>query len=169
MASLEDRSSRPQRSPQRTPPEIAAAICALKQAHAAWGRRQIAKQLRWQWREDPERQRWVSVGLVRRVLAQHRELDPPAPAPEHIPLRHIDYLTCNLLWAADIHETHLADGSVWYTLHWLDLYSRFELGQLTAQHLTEESIVHSFLEVAQQYCRFVHFYGGFVESAASSA
>ena len=151
VVSLENRSSRPQRSPQRTPPEIEAAICALKQAHTAWGRRQIAKQLRWQWRDEPERQRWVSVGRVRRVLAQHPELGPPAATLEHTPPRHIDYLTCNLLWAADIHETHLADGSVWYTLHWLDLYSRFELGQLTTQHVTEELVVHSFLDVAQQH------------------
>ena len=115
------------------------------------GARQIAKPLRWQWRDEPERQRWVSVGRVRRVLAQHRELDPPAAAPEHTPLRHIDYLTCNLLWAADIHETHLADGSVWYTLHWLDLSSRLELGQLTTQHVTEELVVPSFLDVAQQH------------------
>ena len=151
LASLCDDSSRPQRSPQRTPPEIEAAICALKQTHMAWGRRQIAKQLRWQWRAEPERQRWVSVGRVRRVLARHPELEPPAPVPERTLPRHIDYLTCNLIWAADIHETHLPDGSVWYTLHWLDLYSRFELGQLTAQRLTEELVVHSFLDVAQQY------------------
>src|SRR5512136_361788 len=64
VASLCDHSSRPQRSPQRTPPEIEAAICALKEAHAVWGRRQIAKQLRWQWRDDPVRQGWVSVGRV---------------------------------------------------------------------------------------------------------
>ena len=151
VASLCDHSSRPHRSPQQTPPEIAAAICALKQTHAAWGRRQIAKQLRWQWCADPERQRWVSVGRVRRVLAQHPELTPAVPPPERTPPRQIDYLACNLLWAADIHETHLSEGSVWYTLHWLDLYSRFELGQLTAQNLTEELVVHSFLDVAQQY------------------
>ena len=152
VASLADHSSRPHRSPAQTPSEIAAAICALKQAHATWGRRQIAKQLRWQWRADPERQCWVSVGRVRRVLAQHPELPPSVPAPpEHTAPRQIDYLACNLLWAADIHETHLADGNVWYTLHWLDLYSRFELGQLTTQRLTEALVVHSFLAVAQQY------------------
>jgi transposase InsO family protein len=151
VASLCDHSSRPQRSPQRAPPEIEAAICALKQTHMAWGRRQIAKQLRWQWRDQPERQRWVSVGRVRRVLARHPELTLPMPAPERTPPRQIDYLTCNLLWAADIHETHLPDGSVWHTLHWLDLHSRFELGQLTAQRLTEELVVHSFLDAARQY------------------
>jgi transposase InsO family protein len=151
VASLCDHSSRPQRSPQRAPPEIEVATCALKQTHMAWGRRQIAKQLRWQWRDQPERQCWVSVGRVRRVLARHPELTPPMPAPERTPPRQIDYLTCNLLWAADIHETHLPDGSVWYTLHWLDLHSRFELGQLTTQHLTEELVVDSFLEVARQY------------------
>lgn len=152
VASLRDHSSRPHRSPTQTPAEVAAAICALKQAHPAWGRRQIAKQLRWQWRHDPARQRWVSDGRVRRVLDQHPELTPPGPPPPvRTPPRQIDYLACNLLWAADIHETHLADGRVWYTLHWLDLYSRFELGQLTTQHLTEELVVHSFLDVAQQY------------------
>jgi hypothetical protein len=151
LASLCDHSSRPQRSPQQTPPEIEAAMCALKQAHGAWGRRQIARQLRWQWRDAPEHLPWVSVGRGRRGVARHPELDALAPTRERTPPRQIDYLTCNLLWAADIHETHLPDGSVWYTLHWLDLHSRFELGQLTAQRLTEEAVVHSFLAVAQQY------------------
>jgi len=151
VASLCDHSSRPRQSPQRTPPEVEAAMCALKQTHPAWGRRQIAKQLRWQWRDRPQRQCWASVGRVRRVLKRHPELTPPMPAPERTPRRQIDYLTCNLLWAADIHETHLPDGSVWHTLHWLDLHSRFELGQLTAQRLTEELVVHSFLDVARQY------------------
>jgi hypothetical protein len=35
----------------------------------------------------------------------------------------MDYLECNLLWAADIHQTKLEDGSVWETVHWIDLHS----------------------------------------------
>jgi len=149
LASLRDRSSRPRRSPKQTPAEIEQAICALKQAHPPWGRRQLCKQLRWQWRDDPERRAWVTESRVRCVLARHPELSPPAPANAPRQPRQIDYLECNLLWGMDIHQTRLTDGSLWETVHWLDLYSRFELGQLTVARLTEELIVHSFLEVAR--------------------
>jgi transposase len=157
LASLRDRSSRPHDSPQRTPVEIERAICEMKQHHAAWGRRQICKQLRWQWRDDPQRRAWVTESRVRCVLARHPELAPPAPAVARRPPRQIDYLECNLLWGADIHQTRLPDGSIWETLHWLDLHSRYELGQVTAPRLTEELVVQSFLLVTRQHglCRLL--------------
>lgn len=151
LAGLRDHSSRPRRSPNRTPAEIEQAICALKQTHPSWGRRQLCKQLRRQWRDDPERRAWVSEGRVRCVLARHPELAPPAPEATPRAARQIDYLECNLLWGADIHQTRLPDGSIWETLHWLDLYSRYELGQLTAPRLTEELVVQGFLTVAGVY------------------
>jgi hypothetical protein len=107
LGSLHDRSSRPKQSPTQTSAEIEQAICDLKQAHPVWGRRQLAKQLRWRWRDDPQRLAGVSVGRVRRVLARHPELQPAEAPPVDKPLRQIDYLTCNLLWAADIQETQL--------------------------------------------------------------
>lgn len=151
LDSLHDRSSRPHHCPNQTPPEIEQAVCELKRAHPAWGRRQITTQLRWRWREDPARQQWVSEKRVRHVLKCHRELDPPAPPQDRPPPRQINYLECNLIWAADIHATRLADGTTWQTLHWLDLHSRYELGQLTVQSLTEDLVIQSFLSVAQQY------------------
>jgi transposase InsO family protein len=126
-------------------------ICALKQAHPAWGRRQIAKQLRWQWRDSPSLLPWVSESRVRRVLARHPELAPAAPERKVPACQPIDYLECNLLWAGDIHQTKLEDGSVWETLHWLDLHSRYELGQSTAARLTEEQVAYSFLQTAGQH------------------
>jgi transposase InsO family protein len=150
--SLKDCSSRPHHCPNRTPSEVEEAICGLKRAHPVWGRRQIARQLRWQWRAEPERLCWVSEGRVRRVLARHPELGSPAPAREkRPPPRQIDYLECNLIWAADIQQTTLPDGSVWETLHWLDLHSRYELGQVTAPRLTEEMAARSFLQVATEH------------------
>ncbi len=151
LESLKDRSSRPDRSPNRTPGEVEEAICALKRAHPSWGRRQITRQLRWQWRDEPTLLLWVSEGRVRCVLARHPELAPPVEEQSHPPPRRIDYLSCNLLWGADIQQTTLADGSVWETLHWLDLYSRYELGQVTAPRLTEELVVCSFLQLAAKY------------------
>jgi hypothetical protein len=151
LASLRDRSSCPKRSPKRSPAEIEQAICELKQAHPIWGRGQIARQLRWRWREDAQRLAWVSEGRVRCVLARHPELQPAQPVPEAKVARQIDYLQCNLIWAADIQETHLADGSIWRTLHWIDLHSRYELGQLTVQELSEALVVESFLAVARQH------------------
>lgn len=151
LESLKDRSSRPLHAPNRTPPNIEEAICELKRAHPLWGRRQIAKQLRWQWRCEPSHMRWISEGRVRRVLARHPELSPPPPKQERPPHRGIDYLECNILWAADIHHTTLADGSHWETLHWLDLHSRYELGQVTAPRLTEEMVTQSMLAVMAKY------------------
>lgn len=151
LASLRDHTSRPKRSPGRTPAEIAQAICELKQAHPVWGRRQIASQLRWRWQQDAQRLAWVSEGRVRLVLARHPELQPVEPPPETKPARQIAYLQCNLIWAADIQDTHLADGSTWRTLHWIDLHSRYDLGQLTVPELSEAQVVESFLVVARQY------------------
>jgi hypothetical protein len=89
LASLHDRSSRPQHSPRHTPTEIEQAICELKQMHPAWGRRQIAKQLRWRWRADGQQLQWISEGGVRCVLARHPELHAAAPpaAPKPAPDR----------------------------------------------------------------------------------
>jgi Homeodomain-like domain/Integrase core domain len=151
LDSLRDRSSRPWHSPKQTPADVEGAICALKQAHPVWGRRQIAKQLRWHWRENPSLLCWVSEGRVRRVLARHPELVVATPPREEPSCHPIDYLECNLLWAADIHQTKLEDGVVWETLHWLDLHSRYELGQSTAARLTEEQVAHSFLQTAGQH------------------
>jgi hypothetical protein len=69
LDSLQDHSSRPHRSPNQTPPEVEKAICTLKQAHPAWERRQIAKQLRWRWRANPTLLHWAGEGRVRRILA----------------------------------------------------------------------------------------------------
>jgi len=150
LESLRDRSSRPHHCPNQTPPEIEQVVCELKQAHPAWGRRQIAKQLSRRWRDDPARKQWAGEKRVRQILSRHPELGPPAPPQNRPPPRQIDYLECNLIWAADIQETHLADGTIWYTLHWLDLYSRRALGQVTAQSLNEDLVIQSFLSVAQQ-------------------
>jgi hypothetical protein len=151
LTSLKDRSSRPHSSPNQTSSDIEQAICQMKQAHPGWGRRQIAKQLRWQWRDDPAHRDAVGEARVRSVLKRHPELTPMAPAGEPAPPRQIDYLACNLLWAADAHQTRLADGSTWETVHWLDLYSRYDLGHVTATTLTQDLVIQSFLQVAGRY------------------
>jgi len=148
--SLCDHSSRPHTSPNQTPSDVEQAICTMKQAHPTWGRRQISKQLRWQWRDQPARYQSITPSRVRCVLRRHAEFDPPPPLALPPP-RQIDYLACNLLWAADCHQTRLADGSTWETLQWIDLHSRFALGQVTATTLTEESVVQNFLQVAGRY------------------
>lgn len=151
LVSLQDRPSRPQRSPRQTAPDVEQAICQMKQAHPGWGRRQIAKQLRWQWRDDATHRVRLSDARVRCVLKRHPELTAPVPPPETPPARQIDYVAPNLLWGADYHHSRLADGSTWETLHWLDLYSRYDLGQVTAASLTEDLIIESFLTVAKRY------------------
>lgn len=151
LESLRDKSSRPRHSPNQTPAEVEKVICQMKQEYPHWGRRQIAKQLRWQWRDKPEVRDWVSESRVRCVLARHPELKPPPPQKPSSPPRQIDYLQCNLLWAADVQQTSLPDGQIMETIRWLDLHSRFELGCFSAPRLTMKQAVSSFLAVAQQY------------------
>lgn len=149
--SLRDHSSRPHRSPYQTSPQIEKAICEMKRAHPHWGRRQIYKQLRWQWRDEPLLQAEMTESKVRRVLARHPELAPRVDPPRRPPPRQIDYGTCHLMWGADIQETKLPDGSRWQTLHWLDLYSRYELGQLSAPSLTESMVIDSLLATLKEH------------------
>jgi len=150
LASLKDHSARPHTSPNQTPPDLERAICEMKRAHPDWGRRQIARQLRWQWRDDADHRLPISDARVRCVLRRHPELAPPRP-PQPSPPRQLDYLACNLFWAADCHQTRLADGSSWETVQWMDLHSRYALGQLTATTLTEDVVIQSFLQVAAHY------------------
>jgi len=151
LASLTDRPSRPHRISNQTPSDVEQAICALKQAHPSWGRRQIGRQLRWQWRDDPAHRDILTDSRIRCVLYRHPELAAPVSAVAERSSRQIDYLMCNLLWGADMQQTRLPDNTVWETLHWLDLHSRFVLGQTTAAHLTEDLVALSFLQVATRY------------------
>ena len=151
LASLKDHPSRPHASPHQMPADIEQAICEMKQAHPGWGRRQMSRQLRWRWRDDPVRRAKISDAGVRCVLKRHPELMPLAATPTQPAPRQIEYLTCNLIWATDGHQTRLADGSTWETLQWIDLHSRYALGQVTASALTEDLVMQSFLDVARRY------------------
>jgi transposase InsO family protein len=151
LESLRDRSSRPHHSPRQTSPQIEKDICEMKQAHPHWGRRQICKQLRWQWRQEPQVQDSITPSKVRRVLARHPELTPLVDSPPRTPPRHIDYGAPHLMWGADFHETKLADGSKWQTLHWIDQYSRYELGQASAPSFTESMVIDSLLATVKEH------------------
>ena len=54
----------------------------------------------------------------------------------------------------------LGDGSTWETLQWIDLHSRYALGQVTAATLTEELVVRSFLQVANHSYYFSRSHAG---------
>jgi len=151
LESLRDHSSRPHHSPQQTSPQMEQAICEMKRARPHWGRRQICKQLRWQWRDDLLLQAEITPSKVRRVLGRHPELAPRVDPPARLPPRQIDYGACHLMWGADIQETKLVDGSRWQTLHWIDHYSRYALGQLSAPSLTEEMVIGSLLATTQEH------------------
>lgn len=151
LESLRDRSSRPHRSPQQTSPQIEEAIGKMKKAHPHFGRRQICKQLRWQWRDEPLLRDSITASTVRRVLARHPELTPQPDPPPRIPPRQIDYGAPHLMWGADFHETKLADGSKWQTLHWIDQYSRYELGHSSAPSFTESMVIDSLLATVREH------------------
>jgi transposase len=75
LGALADRSSRPDRCPHQTPPEIEARIVALRRSHPGWGPRTIGSKLRREMDEPPSR------SAIYRCLIRHRLIDPsPAGA-----------------------------------------------------------------------------------------
>src|SRR5947209_15673448 len=70
LGALADRSSRPDRCPHQTPPEVEARIVALRQAHPGWGPRTILAKLRRQMDEPPSR------SAIYRCLVRHRLISP---------------------------------------------------------------------------------------------
>jgi len=69
MGALADRSSRPDRCPHQTPPEVEARIVALRRAHPGWGPRTILARLRRELAEPPSR------SSIYRCLIRHRLID----------------------------------------------------------------------------------------------
>src|SRR3989337_4092355 len=70
LGALADRSSRPDRCPHQTAPEIEARIVALRRAHPGWGPRTIFAKLRRELDDPPSR------SSIYRCLIRHRLIDP---------------------------------------------------------------------------------------------
>ena len=79
---LEDRSRRPQHSPNQTSPKLEAAVLARRRQHPSWGGRKLAARLRALGREPVP-----APSTITEILRRHSLLDPARagqPAPTSV-------------------------------------------------------------------------------------
>ena len=120
-AGLEDRSRRPQSSPQRSSAEIERQVVALRTAHPAWGGRKLARRLRDLGVDDVP-----SPSTITEILRRHGLLDPDE-ASKHRPFQRFERSQPNQLWQMDF-KGHIAlDVGRCHPLTVLDDHCRYAL------------------------------------------
>jgi transposase len=120
LEALADRSSRPDRRPHQTPPEIEARVVALRRAHPGWGPRTIVAKLRKDVGEPPSR------SSIYRCLVRHRLIDPKPRRRRPQDYKRWERSRPMQLWQVDVMGgVILADGTELKAITGIDDHSRF--------------------------------------------
>lgn len=118
---LQDRSRRPHRSDNRTPPAMEQRVLSVRDAHPAWGGRKIKR-----WLEDRGHHGLPSVSTLTEILRRHGRLDA-AESAKHTAWQRFEHDAPNRLWQMDF-KGHFAVGvGRCHPLTVLDDHSRFAL------------------------------------------
>jgi transposase InsO family protein len=119
IAGLEDRSSRPARSPGRINPAIEHHIIELRTSHPRWGPRRIRAELRRRGNEHPP-----ARSTIERVMHRNGLMVDAPPVPARKPLRRFVRSQPNELWQTDVLDWPLPDGTMTHIYTFLDDHSR---------------------------------------------
>ena len=115
-AGLPDRSRRPHRSPERTAPEMEAAVLAVRRDNPMWGGRKIATSLSRQGLSPP------SPSTITAILQRH---GVAMVAPGHKAWKRFEHAEPNVLWQMDFKsDVPLARGRL-HPLTVVDDHSRY--------------------------------------------
>jgi len=118
---LADRSRRPHSSPTRTPAPVEAAVVALRDDHAAWGGRTLARRLR-----DLGHPAVPAPSTITDILRRYDRVDP-AEAAKHTPTQRFERAAPNELWQMDFKGHFAIDDGRCHPLTVLDDRTRFAL------------------------------------------
>lgn len=120
LGALADRSSRPDRCPHQTPPEIEARIVELRKAHPRWGPRTILSKLRQELEAPPSR------SAIYRCLVRHRLIDPKPRRRRPQDYKRWERSRAMELWQMDVMGgVLLTDGTELKAITGIDDHSRF--------------------------------------------
>jgi transposase InsO family protein len=119
---LRDRSRRPLRSPTQTAPASAAAVCAVRIAHPAWGGRKIRRYL-----HDHGQADVPAASTITGILRRHDLLDADE-ATKHRPWQRFAAAAPNDLWQMDFKGHIAVRTGRCHPLTVLDDHSRYALG-----------------------------------------
>jgi len=124
---LEDRSRRPDRSPNATPPAIVAALLEIRHHHPSWGAKKLLAFLEKRHEEEDLPGRSTVCDILKRhglvpKKRRRRVIGHPGPPVS-------ESLAPNVVWCADYKgQFKTGDGRYCYPLTVTDNYSRYLLG-----------------------------------------
>ncbi len=118
---LEDRSSRPHRSPRRTSDDIEQLILIGREEHPAWGARKLKS-----WLEGRGDKELPAPSTITEILRRHG-LISPEESRKRGPFQRFEYPQPNDLWQMDFKGPFRVASRPCYPLTVLDDHSRFSL------------------------------------------
>jgi transposase InsO family protein len=144
---LQDRSRRPQCSPNRTDPELEAQVVQLHDQYPCWGGRKLESLA-------PADSHWPHPNTVSAILKRHdRKLDPHVDALRPA-VKRFEHEAPNLLWQMDF-KGHFAltdkQASRCHPLNVLDDHSRFNICLTAFPGETGEYVKTALTEAFRQY------------------
>lgn len=127
---LDERSRRPNRSPNKTPPKVEEAVCDVRKRHPAWGGRKIRARLRSRAEagELPIDRETVPAASTCQAILRRNGLVNADSEQRHVPFERFEKEKPNALWQMDF-KGHfpVTDGQRCHPLTIVDDHSRFAL------------------------------------------
>jgi transposase InsO family protein len=151
---LAERSRRPKHSPNKTPEPIAAAVCAVRREHPAWGGRKIRGHLQTQAETgqqpfDPDA---VPAASTCQAIIKRRGLLDEESDRRHTAFERFEKDAPNELWQMDFKGHFPLTGDArCHALTILDDHSRFALGLYACSDETRETVQERLTAVFRRY------------------
>jgi len=141
-AGLPDRSRRPHRSPERTAPEMEAAVLAVRRDNPMWGGRKIATSLSRQGLSPP------SPSTITAILQRH---GVAMVAPGHKAWKRFEHAEPNVLWQMDFKsDVPLARGRL-HPLTVVDDHSRYAVILHAADNQRHQTVQNAVQAAFERY------------------
>jgi transposase InsO family protein len=146
LGALADRSSRPDRCPHQTAPEIEARIIALRRAHPGWGPRTILAKLRRELERPPSR------SSIYRCLVRHRLIEPKPRKRRLKDYRRWERSRPMELWQIDVMGgVRLIDGTQLSVVTGIDDHSRYCVIAKLVHRATARPVCEALVEALSRY------------------
>ncbi len=146
LGALADRSSRPDRCPHQTPPEVEARIVSLRESHPGWGPRTILSKLRRELDEPPSR------SAIYRTLVRHRLISPKPRRRRASDYRRWERSSPMELWQMDVMGgVSLEDGTELKAITGIDDHSRFCVIAKLTPRATARPVCDALLEALSRH------------------
>ncbi len=143
---LEDRSRRPQDSPNRTEDVIERMVLEIRSEHPAWGGRKIRKRLEKLGVASPP-----AASTITAILHRHHQISKEESS-KHRAFGSFERAEPNELWQVDFKgEFKLSNKKLCYPLTVLDDHSRYSLAVFACGNQQRETVQNHFRDVFSRY------------------